>query len=136
MALEEGQQFATDEFEVTFRDGCYNLALALTTGVDDFTYLVESGATQITKTPAWSDSSSTTCSTSITWYGKYTHDHETDWQLLSATSPIHFGNFGITNGGTSNADFYVTNTDHTDFPAANGPVSFDIKAIFQSTDAN
>ena len=45
MALEEGQQFATDEFEVTFRDGCYNLALALTTGVDDFTYLVESGAT-------------------------------------------------------------------------------------------
>ena len=34
----------TDEFEVTYQDGCYNLALALTTGLSDYTYYVESTA--------------------------------------------------------------------------------------------
>ena len=45
-----------DEFTVTFRDACYNLNVGLTTGVSDFTYRVESGAAQVTKTPVfWED---------------------------------------------------------------------------------
>ena len=41
----DGSNRVTDEFQVSYSHACYNLALALTGGVEDFTYLVQASAT-------------------------------------------------------------------------------------------
>ena len=51
----DGTNQAIDEFTVTFRDACYNLNLGLTTGVQDFTYRVETYSSKVTKTPVFSE---------------------------------------------------------------------------------
>lgn len=127
-----GTDVAIDQFTVTFRDACYNLALGLTTGVSDFTYYVESTATKATKTPVFSDSSSGACSTSTTWYGKLTTADEDAWQLLSASSPIAFNALGIA-VSSNDASLEATLTNHAQWTS--GPVSYDIKAVFASDQA-
>ena len=66
----DGTNQVIDEFTITYTDACNNLALALNTGVEDFTYLVDPTAAKVTKTPTFTDSSSGSCSTLKTWYGK------------------------------------------------------------------
>ena len=41
----DGSNQVIDEFQVTYSHACNNLALALTGGVEDFTYLVQASAT-------------------------------------------------------------------------------------------
>jgi hypothetical protein len=131
----DGTNVATDQFTITFRDACYNLALGLTTGVSDFTYYVESTAAKVTKTPVFSKSSAP-CATTITWYGKLTTGDEDTWQLLTAASPIDFPTLGFAKETTTRTDdtFAVTFTDPTAWTS--GPVSYDIKAVMASSDAN
>ena len=100
-----------DEFTITYQDSCYALSLALTTGVEDFTYLVDPSAAAITKTPVFSDSSSGSCSTLKTWYGKLSTADEDAWQLITATSPIDFPTLGFAPSSDPYDDLVLTLTD-------------------------
>ena len=119
-----------DEFTVTFRDACYNLNLGLTTGVSDFTYRVESGATQVTKTPVFSEDQSGACTITTSWYGKLATDDEDKWQTIGSTSPINFASYGITVSSNTES-LLVSSTTHSNW--SSGPVTYDIKAVYWSS---
>ena len=76
----DGSNQVIDEFKVVYTDPCSTLTLALNTGVEDFTYLVQSSATKMTKTPVFDNSdTSSVCAVSKTWYGKEVGTDEDAW---------------------------------------------------------
>ena len=91
----DGTDQVIDQFTITYRDACYNLALTLTAGVEDFTYLVHPSASMVSKSPTFTDSSSGACSTLKTWYGKKSGADEDAWQLITASSPVDFPTLGF-----------------------------------------
>ena len=94
----------------------------MTTGVTDFTYLVEANAAMKSYTPVFTMTPSTGCSASKTWYGKLSTEDEDAWQLLTASSPIDFPTLGFAPSADPYDDLELTLTDHTEWPSADGPV--------------
>ena len=134
----DGTEEVTDYFNITYEDATcdQSTTIVLTTGLTDFTYLVEANAAMKSYTPSFTMTPSTGCSASKTWYGKLSTEDEDAWQLLTDSSPIDFPTLGFAPSADPYDDLELTLTDETEWPSADGPVSYDIKVIYATDDSS